>query len=256
MKTYIWSLPTRIFHMLFATFILLAFVTDEDNLLTYHAIIGYSIFILLVFRVVWGMIGPKHSKFSDFPFGIKRVKEFISTIFTSHKEYVGHNPAASYVMIAMLIVTFLTIVSGVLTFGIQEGKGLLSFLNNSYFKEMKVFKEIHEVLSTLLIVLIVAHLGGIVSDRVLNKKTQTLNSIITGYKVVDNEKGIKTDIYQKIIALLFFIIFITFLIFSFTNQNNTLLVSKYEPIDYKKQNELFVSECASCHTLYPSTYFA
>ncbi|RXJ68435.1 cytochrome B [Halarcobacter ebronensis] len=256
MKSYIWSLPTRVFHLLFATFILLAFLTDEDNLLTYHAIIGYSIFILLAFRVVWGLMGPTYSKFSDFPLGIKRVKEFISTIFSSHKEYVGHNPAASYVMLAMLIVTFLTILSGVLTFGIQEGKGLLSFLNSSYFKEMKLFKEIHEAFSTLLIVLIVAHLGGVLSDRILNKKAQTLNSIVTGYKVVKEAKEVRVNIYQKVVATLFFMLFISFLIFSFTNQGNKMLVSKYEPIDYKKQNELFVSECASCHTLYPSTYFA
>lgn len=47
-KSYIWSLPTRVFHALFAVFILLAFLTgDEDNLLLFHAIIGYAIFILL-----------------------------------------------------------------------------------------------------------------------------------------------------------------------------------------------------------------
>ena len=60
-KSYIWSLPTRVFHLLFALFILIAFLTDDDKLLKYHAIAGYSILILLVFRVYWGYFGPKYS---------------------------------------------------------------------------------------------------------------------------------------------------------------------------------------------------
>lgn len=256
MKSYIWSLPTRVFHWLLASFILLAFLTDEDNLLTYHAIIGYCIFIILTFRIFWGILGPKYSKFSDFPFGLKRVKEFLSNILGSKQEYVGHNPAASYIMIAMIIVSFLVVISGVLTFGIQEGKGLLSFLNDSYFKDMKLFKEIHEALSTLLIVLIVIHLGGVLSDKLLHPKHETLKSIFTGYKKFEENKSIKLNIFQKAFALIFLILFLSFLLFSFTNQGNLLLVSKYQPVDYEKQNELFVSECASCHTLYPSGYFA
>ena len=47
-KSYIWSLPTRVFHLLFALFILIAFLTDDDKLLKFHAIAGYSILILLV----------------------------------------------------------------------------------------------------------------------------------------------------------------------------------------------------------------
>lgn len=256
MKSYIWTLPTRVFHWLLASFILLAFLTDEDNLLTYHAIIGYSIFIILTFRVFWGLIGPKYSKFGDFPFSFKELKSFLPNIFVSHKEYVGHNPAASYVMTAMIMVTFLVVISGALTFGIQEGKGLLSFLNDSYFKEMKLFKEIHEALSTILIVLIVIHLGGVLSDRFLNPKHETLKSIFTGYKKFDEDKSVKLDIFQKALALIFLILFMMFLLFSFSNQGNLLLVSKYEPVNYEIKNELFVSECASCHTLYPSKYIA
>lgn len=71
-KSYIWTLPTRVFHAFFAIFILFAFLSDEDNLLQYHAIIGYAIFILLFFRVIWGFIGPSHSKFKEFPLG-KRI---------------------------------------------------------------------------------------------------------------------------------------------------------------------------------------
>ena len=255
-KSYIWSIPTRIFHWLFVLFILLAFLTDEDRLLNYHAIIGYGILILLIFRFFWGIIGPKYSLFKDFPTGKQKAKEFLENIFEEKQKYIGHNPLASYVMFSMLIVAFLTIITGVLAFGIQEGKGILSSLNNPYFKEMELFKGIHELLSSLFIALIVAHISGVLVDRLLHKKHETLNSIITGYKVTQENESIKLNIYQKIFSFIMFIFFIAFLIFNIYKPNNILTASINQPIDYQTQNEIFVNECASCHTLYPSQSFA
>lgn len=257
-KIYIWSLPTRVFHALFASFILFAFITgDEDRWLDYHAIIGYGVLILLIFRVYWGVLGPKYSKFSDFPLGKKNVTHFLNNIFEEKQKYIGHNPLASYVMIAMLLVCFFTIITGILAFGIQEGKGLFSFLNSSLFKEMEIFEGIHEFLSTLFIVLLVSHIGGVIGDRVLHKKHETLNSIVTGYKRSDEEEvGIKLSIFQKFVAFIFLALLISFFIFNILNPRNVLVTSSYTPINYEKENSLFVSECASCHTLYPSKFIA
>ncbi|MBU3014221.1 cytochrome b/b6 domain-containing protein [Poseidonibacter lekithochrous] len=255
-KSYIWSIPTRLFHGLFVFFILLAYITaEEDNLLNYHAIIGYAILILLGFRIIWGLFGPKYSKFKDFPISINRVKEFISNIFNSEQKFVGHNPLASYVMIAIFITIFLIIITGSLTLGIQEGKGIFSHLNSSMFKEMELFEEIHETLSTLLILLIIAHLGGIAFDKLFHGEHETLNSIFNGYKKTKTQESIKLNIFQKFIAMIFLVLFLGFLIFNFLQPKNILVASVYEPINYEKQNELFVSECASCHTLYPSQSF-
>ncbi len=256
-KTYIWSLPTRVFHFLFALFIVLAFITsDEDRWLAYHAIIGYAILILLIFRFSWGFLGPKHSKFKDFPLGKRNVKIFLNNIFEDKQKYIGHNPLASYVMISMLVVCFFAIITGVFAFGIQEGKGVLSSLNSPLFKRMELFEGIHEFLSTLFLVLLASHIGGVISDRILHKKHETLNSIVTGYKMSEDTKSIKLNIFQKFIAFIFLALLVSFFIFNISNPNNALVASSYEPIDYKKQNELFVSECASCHTLYPPRFIA
>ena len=257
-KVYIWSLPTRVFHALFALFILCAFISgDEDRWLDYHAILGYGILILLVFRLYWGILGPKYSRFSDFPIGKNNVKDFLNNLFEEKQKYIGHNPLASYVMIAMLLVCFFTIITGILAFGIQEGKGITSFLNDSLFKKMELFEAIHEFLSTLFLVLLLAHIGGVISDRVLHKKHETLNSIITGYKKSDEKNvGIKLSLFQRFVAFIFLALLVSFFIFNILNPKNVLVASSYEPIDYEKQNELFVSECASCHTLYPSQSFS
>ncbi|MFA7083107.1 MAG: cytochrome b/b6 domain-containing protein [Arcobacteraceae bacterium] len=250
-KSYIWSMPTRVFHWLLALLILLAFLSDDEKWLNYHAFFGYAILILLVFRFFWGFIGPKYSKFKDFPFGFANVKEFMLGMFNSKQKYIGHNPAASYVMMAMFITIFLVIITGALTFGIQEGKGVFSFLNDSLFKKMKLFEDIHEFLANAVLFLIAAHLGGILSDKLLHGKYETLNSIFTGFKKTDQQEGIKLGFFQKVFALVFAFIFIAFLLFSLMEPKNILMASKFKPIDYVSKNALFVKECASCHILYP-----
>lgn len=250
-KSYIWTLPTRVFHWLFALLITLAFLSDDDDLLKYHAIIGYAILILLFFRIVWGFFGPKHSRFKDFPLGIKNVKDFLASLFSNESKYVGHNPLASYVMLGLLGFAFLAILSGALTYGIQEGKGIFSYLNSSFFKEMELFEEIHEFFANLLLFLIFAHLMGVFSDKVLHPKYETLKSIFNGYKKTDTNETVKLNIFQKIFSFIMLAVFIWFIYFNISNPTNQLNASIFKPQDFEAQNELFVSECASCHTLYP-----
>ena len=256
-KSYIWSLPTRVFHALFVIFILLTFLSaQEDQWLNIHAVMGYAVLILVLFRICWGFFGPKHSLFKDFPLGKINIKDYLNHIFEEKLKYIGHNPLASYVMISMFVVAILAIITGILAFGIQEGKGIFSFLNSSFFKKMELFGGIHEFFSGLFIALIVAHVGGVLVDRVLHKKQETLNSIVTGYKITSENESIKLNIYQKMFSLLMFIFFIGFIIFNIYKPNNILVASINKPIDYQTQNEIFVNECASCHTLYPSQFNA
>lgn len=251
-KSYIWSLPTRIFHSLFVVFILIAFLTDDDGwILKYHIIAGYAVLILLIFRFFWGFIGPKYSLFKDFPLGIQNIKDFIVNIFDANQKYIGHNPLASYAMFGMLIVTFLIVLTGILTLGVQEGKGVLSFLNSPYFKEMKLFKNIHELLANILLALIAAHISGVLFDRFFHSKHETLKSIVSGFKVTEENESIKLNIFQKLFAILAFFALGVFLIFSLYKPTNILTASIHKPVDYKLQNPLFVKECASCHILYP-----
>ena len=248
-RALIWSLPTRIFHWLLVLYILIMYITsDEDPLLRVHAAFGYGIGVLILFRVIWGFIGPKYSKFSDWPLSIKEALEFTKNIFNP-KVYAGHNPAASFVMLGIIIVTLLSVITGVLAYGIQEGRGIFAFLNSSFFKEMEIFKEIHEALSTLLLILIGAHIGGVAVDRVLHKEVGTLHSIFTGFKNID-AKSVNLSSLQKVVATLFLSVAILTPIVTLSFAT-PLTKSIYKPIKYDKELSSFVEECASCHTLYP-----
>ncbi|MGL4220352.1 MAG: cytochrome b/b6 domain-containing protein, partial [Shewanella sp.] len=63
----VWDPLIRIFHWSLAGFFTLAFLTEgEDAWMTIHSYAGYSILTLLAFRLLWGVIGTQHARFSQF----------------------------------------------------------------------------------------------------------------------------------------------------------------------------------------------
>ena len=202
MKVYVWTLPTRVFHALLVLFTLGAYISVEwDALLTLHVALGAALGVLFLYRAVWGVIGPKYSRFSDFNLNIIALKEYLFLFFDPKKEYVGHNPAASYAMIGIIIVMLLLVMTGFLTYGIQENRGIFAFLHNSFFKDMKFFEEIHEFLGTVLWFLIGAHVGGVLLDRLVHAKQGTFTSMLDGYKNMEGESAVLT-LFQKVLSLI------------------------------------------------------
>lgn len=251
MKTYVWTMPTRIFHIMLVVFVVGAYITSEwDDLLSIHVALGSSLGVLVLYRIVWGFTGPKYSKFSEFNLSLTALKEYMFSLFSPKKRYVGHNPAAGYTMVAILAVLLLLVLSGFLTYGIQENKGVFAYLHNSFFKDMELFEELHELLANILYLPIAAHVGGVLLDRFLHAKEGTLESIINGYKNIEGESA-KLSLFQKFIALVGISLSIATLIYALGVKDNLLTSSYNKSVDYKKEHPLFVSECASCHTLYP-----
>lgn len=252
-RVYVWTLPTRLFHWLFVAMILGAWIsTNEDRWLSIHVAISSALAGLLLFRLIWGLMGPKYSRFSDFNFSISALKEYLLGIFHPSRTYVGHNPAASYIMIAMLATVALAIISGFLAYGIQENRGILAFLHTGALSEMDLFTEIHEFFVNVLWVLIAAHIGGVMTDRFLHASNRTLTSIIDGHKNIEGESA-TLSVLQKIVAIIGIGGSIGILIYALSVPNNPLIASHTPKMDYAKELPLFVNECASCHTLYPPT---
>lgn len=252
-KVYVWTLPTRVFHALLVLFIVGAYLSaEEDSFLTLHAALGVAVGVLVLFRIVWGLMGPKYSRFSDFNLSISALKEYLLSLFAPKREYVGHNPAASYAMVGILVVTLLLGVTGLLTYGIQENHGIFAFLHDSYFRDMELFEEIHEFLGGVLLALIGAHVGGVFFDRLLHAKQGTLTSIVDGHKNMEGESA-KLSLFQKAVAVIGIGLSIFALIYALGVKDNILTAGYHTPVNYEKEHPLFVSECASCHTLYPPT---
>ncbi|MCF6310223.1 MAG: cytochrome b/b6 domain-containing protein [Sulfurimonas sp.] len=248
-KIYVWSFFTRLFHTLLIIAVSVVFVIAEfENLLSYHAIVGYTIALLFVFRIIWGFMDVKYSRFEDFNFNLKDLREYMLNVFGDKKEYTGHNPASSWAIIAMIILGLLSVASGIIVYGTQEGMGILSFLNISLFKEMDLFEDIHELFSNAFMAVIFAHIAGVVTDKVVHK-SKVVESMIDGYKNGD-EDGLELTLLQKLFGTLWIGSSIFLLIYLLISPSNLLIADANKAIDYKVEHKLFYDECISCHTLY------
>jgi len=112
-KYLIWDLPLRIFHwVLVATIAVSWYTADQDNgLIDYHLICGYVALGLMVFRILWGFFGTRHSQFKNF---IPTPNKLINYVKQNEqaKEPAGHNPLGSLMVVFMLTIILLQAISG------------------------------------------------------------------------------------------------------------------------------------------------
>ena len=199
MKSYIWTLPTRLFHLLLAiSFTVAYFLADFDNLKNLHFAFGVFVGVIIFFRLFFGFFGPKYSHFHDFHIGMGHQIEFFKTFFDKTKVYAGHNPAASFVMICIFIVGIGCSISGYLLYANEN-----NVLNFSIGKE--ALKEAHEITAHLFLVLVLVHLLGVVVDLIFHSKYETLKSIFTGYKNIENV-SVELNGFQKYFSIIWLIL--------------------------------------------------
>lgn len=112
----IWDLPTRLFHWLLAASVIALIVTANigGNAMEWHLRLGHVVLALLLFRVVWGLVGGHWSRFATFIPGPARLLRHLRGQ-SRPADKAGHNPLGALSVLAML---------GIL--GLQVGSGLVS----------------------------------------------------------------------------------------------------------------------------------
>ncbi len=111
----VWDLPLRLFHWLLVLSLGALWATGEAGFdyMQYHMYLGYWTAGLIVFRIIWGFVGPRHARFSSFitgPGGIWRYARGLAagTMIQS----VGHNPLGGISVIVMLVLVGFQITTG------------------------------------------------------------------------------------------------------------------------------------------------
>ena len=115
-RVLVWDLPTRLFHWLLFICVVLSFVTGNigGTIMEYHMLSGYAIFVLLIFRLAWGFIGSRTARFSSFVKGPATVLSHVAVLLQNKTEtpYLGHNPLGGWSIVAMLLVLFVQVATG------------------------------------------------------------------------------------------------------------------------------------------------
>lgn len=106
----IWDLPTRLFHWALVACIVGAFVSVKLGglYMDWHVRFGCAALGLIIFRVLWGFIGPRYARFSQFVRGPLAVARYLKGAAAP----AGHNPLGALSVLALLLVVGFQAVSG------------------------------------------------------------------------------------------------------------------------------------------------
>ena len=177
----VWDLLIRIFHWSLVGFFTLAYLTEgEDEWMTIHSYAGYSILILLVFRLLWGVIGTHNARFSNFVTRPKEVLVYLKGLIAGNaKDYIGHNPAGAMMIVALIASIAITGFSGMALYA-TDGHGPLA---TSFFATWPegAIKEVHEFFANFTVFLVVIHVGGVIVSSLLHKEN-LVRAMVTGKK--------------------------------------------------------------------------
>lgn len=171
----IWDLPVRLFHWLLALAVAGAVVTAQigGNLMVWHGRLGSVILGLVVFRLVWGVVGSRTARFVAFVRGPSAIRDYLRGQWTG----IGHNPLGALSVLALLGIVGFQAVSGHFADDDIAYKGPLASLLDTHGRELAT--RLHHLASNGLYALVALHLLAIgFYARV--KRTNLVRPMLTG----------------------------------------------------------------------------
>lgn len=172
----VWDIPTRLFHWALVLCFAIAYLTSEsERWQLWHVTAGYVFGALMLFRLLWGLVGTRYARFSNFVRGPQQVMRYLGSLLTRHPQhYVGHNPAGGWAIIGMVGLGLLTVLTGWASF--------------SDYGDW--FGELHEGIVNVLLLVIAVHVGGVVLSSFLHREN-LVRAMVNGYKQGQAADGIR-----------------------------------------------------------------
>ena len=173
----VWDAPVRVFHWLMVLSFAGAYLTAEsERWRLIHVTLGYSMGGLVAFRIVWGLIGTRYARFSNFVSGFAAVKRYVQSLLAGRPEHhVGHNPAGAVAIVLLLLSSIVIVATG---WGVYNDKG------------GKVIEELHELSSNFMLLIVIIHIAGVVVSSWLHREN-LIRAMVTGKKIAEAKQGIK-----------------------------------------------------------------
>lgn len=182
----IWDPLVRLFHWSLVAAFFTAFTTGNvwEEV---HIVAGYTIAGLVLFRLLWGFIGPRHARFRDFIRAPATVLRYIRELGTKRPvRYLGHNPPGGWMVVMLLLSLVLTAFSGMMAYGTFSGtmKQLGTAIAGDAFEIIPVyefFESLHAVLAPMTLALVALHVSGVVVTSLLYREN-LVRAMLTGRK--------------------------------------------------------------------------
>ena len=177
-STLVWDAPVRVFHWLMAASFAAAYLTAEsERWRLLHVTLGYTMAGLVVFRLLWGVVGTRHARFASFVRGPAAVARYVKGLIQQQPEHtVGHNPLGALAIVALLGLTLAIAASG---WAVYEGVGA------------EWFEDLHEGAANLMLAVVGAHVAGVLAASWLHREN-LVRAMVTGRKAAPPESGIRS----------------------------------------------------------------
>jgi cytochrome b len=177
-----WDPLIRLFHWTLVVAFFTAYVI-EDDWMRLHVLAGYTVLGLLVFRIIWGVIGTRHARFTDFVCSPAKTLAYLKdALFFRARRYLGHNPAGAAMIIAMLVSLTATAVTGLALYGYAEFSGPLAGLMESTPEWLgNALEDVHEFCANFTLMLVLLHVAGVIVTS-LQHRENLVRSMFTGIK--------------------------------------------------------------------------
>lgn len=197
----VWDLPTRLFHWTLAACVTGSVVTGYigGGLIDWHARLGYAILSLLLFRLVWGFVGGRWSRFASFLYSPRSVFAYLRG--RAHPDHlVGHNPLGAGSVLAMLLVLLAQVGTGLVSDDEISFTGPLNrFVASS--KGLAATWYHKEVGQWLVIGLVVLHVAAVLF-YLWKKRENLVRPMLVGDKLVQHAvQPSRDDLASRLVAL-------------------------------------------------------
>ncbi len=213
----VWDWFVRVFHWSLLLLFFVAYLTGDDKG-PLHRYVGYALLLLVIARICWGFLGTKHALFSDFICSPAKALNYLKELVSRKpKHYIGHNPAAAWMILLLLTSSIITCLTGHAAHTVKKGMNSLgssntiSIAGTAFADDDKnerhkgkhkgrerhndgknadendsVWSDIHEISAQFMLILICLHIAGVaVSSKVHNENL--VKGIITGKKDTQTE---------------------------------------------------------------------
>ncbi len=163
----IWDPLVRLFHWITVMAFAGAFIIGRPRDL--HEALGLTVAAALTIRVIWGFVGSRHARFTDFVPGPRRLAGYLGDLVRGREQrFLGHNPAGGAMVLALMSMLALTAATGWMS-------TLDAFWGND------ALEALHEGAANLTLALVGLHVAGVVWES-LKHGENLVKAMVTGLK--------------------------------------------------------------------------
>lgn len=173
----LWDLPIRVFHWSLVAAVMTAVITGQlgGNLMAVHGQAGLVIVGLVVFRLVWGLVGSTHARFLTFLPTPRKIRAYLRGQWRG----VGHNPLGALSVLALLALLAAQATTGLFANDdIAFAGPLVAWVDEALSSRLT---GLHHLLADALLILLGLHVLAIAFYG-LFKKDNLVKPMVTGYK--------------------------------------------------------------------------